>query len=341
MQANMTENDGAPKWWKEYIFSDPVYSELQDLKMKALDNPDADKFPKARRREAASTRQKTKEGLFRIMETVGEYLAADTKVFDLHTSTPQILDLCMSPGGIAASVEKVLPESTIDAIILSTPLGGYNVMNPQIFRSIMHTDTTIYDLVDEGVVEKDIETRLFDITRPYLGDPYDLIFCGSAVTKEQPRGEYHSYCEAIRLSVSQLVFALDRLKKGGSLVLLLHQIDAWHTVCILHALSRFADIQVYKHPEIHAIKSPFYLVAKNVNLNHEHVKQTITNWRDLWRYLGFKDHADAARMTWRYDEIDNDEGLKREVQQFGPRFLELARPVWKIQAIAMRRASFN
>ncbi|KAH8423379.1 uncharacterized protein LDX57_001137 [Aspergillus melleus] len=275
------------------------------------------------------------------METVGEYLAADPKVFDLHTSTPQVLDLCLSPGGIAASVEKALPGSTIDAIILGTPLGGYNVMNPQIFRSIMHTDATIYDLIDEGVVVKDIETGLFDITRPYLGDPYDLIFCGGAVTEEQPKEVYRGYCEAIRLSVSQLVFALDRLKQGGSLVLLLHQIDTWHTVCILHALSMFADIQVYKHPEIHAIKSSFYLVAKNVNLNHEGIKQTISNWRDLWRYLGSKDHADAARMTWKYDEIDSDEGSKREVQQFGPRFLELARPVWKIQASAMRRASFN
>ncbi|KAI9039333.1 uncharacterized protein KD926_009476 [Aspergillus affinis] len=346
MQANTTENNGAPEWWKEYISSDPLFSELQDLRTKALEASNTDYLPKAGRKrqrinvEALQARV-AKEDLFRGMETTGEKLVAETNILKLHTSTPQVLDLCMAPGGFVATVEKALPKSIIDTIILPTPLGGYNVLNPHIFRYVMHTDKLIYNLVDEGVVENDFETELYEITRPFLGGPYDLIFCGCAPAKYQPREDYQSYCEAIRLSLSQLVFALDRLKPGGSLVLLLDRIDAWHTVCILHALSRFSEIQVYKHPEIHATKSSFYLVAKNVNLDHEDFKHAINNWRDLWTYIGFEDTVDAQRMTWRCDKIDQEKNFKSDFEQFGPRFLELARPVWKIQATAMRRASFN
>ncbi|CRL28785.1 unnamed protein product [Penicillium camemberti] len=88
--------------------------------------------------------------------------------------------------------------------------------------------------------------------------------------------------------VSQLVFAMHRLKPGGSIVLLLHRIESWDTVCILHAFNEFSDIQLYKHRKAHAIKSSFYLVAKRVNMEHHTARGSMGYWKSLWRYLTFE-----------------------------------------------------
>jgi hypothetical protein len=67
------------------------------------------------------------------------------------------------------------------------------------------------------------------------------------VAKCHPIKPYREKCERLRLTILQLVFAMNRLKPGGSLVLLLHHVESWDTACILQTFNQFSDAQV-KYP---------------------------------------------------------------------------------------------
>jgi hypothetical protein len=132
---------------------------------------------------------------------------------------------------------------------------------------------------------------------------------------------------------------MHRLKPGGSIVLLLHRIESWDTVCILHAFNEFSDIQLYKHPKAHAIKSSFYLVARRVNLEHHTARESMDYWESLWRYLTFKHFQEVPLSRSSLYESD-DVFVQNMINNLGPQFLRLAEPIWKIQAEALRNAPF-
>lgn len=183
------------------------------------------------------------------------------------------------------------------------------------------------------------DSSSFELRQPFLDNRYDIAICGAAVGRYHPRESYRSDCESQRLMVSQLVFAMHRLKPGGSVVLLLHRIESWDTVCILHAFNEFSDIQLYKHRKAHAIKSSFYLVAKRVNMEHDTARESMGYWKSLWRYLTFEHFKEIPLGRWSLYESD-DVFVQNLRDNFGPQFLRLAEPIWKIQAEALRNARF-
>ncbi|PGH36574.1 hypothetical protein GX50_00611 [[Emmonsia] crescens] len=274
---------------------------------------------------------------------VGEGLASKTGIFNLQNACPKVLDLGMAPGGFTGTAAKNLPGSLIDAVTLPCQIGGYEVMAKQVCRRIVYADITMYSkemAYEEKIPAGHPDSNKFETCRPFSGDVYDIVICGGAVGSDHPRGSYRSGCEGTRLIVSQLVFAMNRLKPGGSVVLLLHRVESWDTVCILHAFNEFSDIQLYKHPKCHAIKSSFYLVAKNVNLEHDVARASISYWKNLWKYLTFKEFEDIPLPLSSFYGSDY-AFLQRLRDEFGPQFLSMARPVWEIQAKALRRAPFT
>ncbi|KOS36095.1 hypothetical protein ACN38_g13213, partial [Penicillium nordicum] len=258
--------------WKEYISSDPTYQYLCGLKKKGWLNPDGDKFFEDRKRNATNPDPEVKESLYNMTLDIGNALASTTGVFKLESSYPRILDLCMAPGGFSATAKRELPESIIDAITLPPQTGGYEVMADNICRHITYADITMYskEMISDGHIPADRpDSERFETSSPYVENQYDIVICGGAVAKAHLMERHRSECERSLLTVSQLVFAMNRLKPGGSIVLLLHHVESWDTVCILHAFNQFSHIQLFKHPKCHAIKSSFYLVAKNIDLHHE------------------------------------------------------------------------
>jgi 23S rRNA U2552 (ribose-2'-O)-methylase RlmE/FtsJ len=278
-----------------------------------------------------------------MTQQIGRGLASATEIFNLKSATPRVLDLCMAPGGFSTTVKRKLPESLIDAVTLPPEIGGYEVMANGVCQEIIFADITMYAremALGEEIPAGHPDSKFFETACPYLDNKYDLVFCGGAVGRQHPREEYRNNCEGSRLTISQLVFAINRLKPGGSLVLLLHRVESWDTVCILHAFNEFSGIQLFKHPKFHAITSSFYLVARNINLEHDAVKHSLSYWRDLWKYLTFKDFKNIPLPSSRFYEAKNT--FVRELRdEFGPRFLEIARPLWEIQIKALQGASFT
>lgn len=286
---------------------------------------------------------KQKDSFYRMTQVVGKGLAKQSNIFNLESTCPKVLDLCMAPGGFAITAKKYLSGPVIDAVTLPFRIGGIEVLAKGACQNIEYADITMYsrEMAVEGHIPADHpDYRNFKIDQPFLGELYDIVICGGAVGKSRQMEPYREEVEHSRLTVSQLVFAMNRLKPGGSVVLLLHRIESWDTVCILNAFNQFSDIQLYKHPKIHGIKSSFYLVAKNVNLEHPVMRTSMLYWKDLWKYLTFKDFIDMPSPLAALYRSDDD-FAKIVKDTFGPQFLSLARPIWKIQADALRRAPFT
>jgi 23S rRNA U2552 (ribose-2'-O)-methylase RlmE/FtsJ len=173
---------------------------------------------------------------------IGDALASATGIYHLDCSHPTILDLCMAPGGFSLTSKNHLPNSVIDAVTLPPDDGGYQVMAKGIFRDIVYADITMFAqemAPGSAIPTGHPELTKFESTRPFLGNRYDIVFCGGAVGKNHPRAGYRENCEGSRLTISELVFALNRLKSGGSLVLLLHRVESWDTACLIHAFNHF------------------------------------------------------------------------------------------------------
>jgi hypothetical protein len=98
-------------------------------------------------------------------------------------------------------------------------------------------------------------------------------------------------------------------------------------------ISRFSDIQLFKHRRYHAEKSSFYLVAKNVQPKREEAIQVMNTFRNSWHCATFG--ADQSEVE--NDELDGDD-IVSVLAEFGPAFRELARPIWAIQAAALEEA---
>jgi 23S rRNA U2552 (ribose-2'-O)-methylase RlmE/FtsJ len=160
---------------------------------------------------------------------IGEGLAKKTKIFNVESTYPKVLDLCMAPGGFTATAKKYLSEPVINAVTLPSQIGGFKVMAKEVCQKIEYADITMYsrEMAYEGHIPTEHPDRgNFDICRPFLGNLYDIMICGGAIGKNHPMESYREKCERSRLISSQLVFAMNRLKPGGSVVLLLHRVEA-------------------------------------------------------------------------------------------------------------------
>jgi peptidoglycan/xylan/chitin deacetylase (PgdA/CDA1 family) len=118
--------------------------------------------------------------------------------------------------------------------------------------------------------------------------------------------------------------------------MLLHKIEALDTVELLYRFSRFSDIQVFKPAKKHAIRSTFYLIAKNVEPNAEAARQAVEAWKEAWwnATFGGVEGVGASKIDIK------DDYAQSVIDNFGDELARLARPVWRIQADALSKTAF-
>src|SRR5258707_205870 len=76
-----------------------------------------------------------------------------------------------------------------------------------------------------------------------------------------------------------MILALRRIRAGGTVIILLHKIEAWDTLELLYRCSRFSSVQVFKPAKKHAKRSSFYLVARTVQPHSEAAKLAAEAWK--------------------------------------------------------------
>ena len=192
------------------------------------------------------------------------------------------------------------------------------------------------EFTDQPIPETHPDRKNFIPVRPFRSHRFDLIFCDGKVLRTQPRPIYREGREVTRLAMSQLILALQRIQEGGTVIMLLHKIDSWHALEILYPFSKFASIEVFKPVKIHATRSSFYMIAKNIQPQHADAQAAVKSWKDAWwrATFGGEDGTGEGKK-------DPDDALICKVlTEFGDRLMELGRPIWTIQANALSKTSY-
>ncbi|EED11939.1 hypothetical protein TSTA_000170 [Talaromyces stipitatus ATCC 10500] len=247
---------------------------------------------------------------------------------NLYCDGYSILDMCMAPGGFLAIALSCNPEAQALAFSLPRIDGGHRVLLPK-------RPSVTLKFLDVTMLAEDMGLSCIPNEHPDAGnflpsqfDPrqsFDLIICDGQVLRNHGRADYRVRTEASRLCLTQLTIALNHLTPGGTMIVLLHKVEALATVQLLHTFDKFASIQLFKHTRFHAKRSSFYMLATNIRADSEDAKTAIERWKFQWKIATFgtdKDYCGASQL----DMSDVEVILK----EFGPRLISLGRRIWEI-----------
>jgi 23S rRNA U2552 (ribose-2'-O)-methylase RlmE/FtsJ len=308
------------------------------------ENPRGDDHFKAQRSQADNADKFCQRLFFRMMCQIGEELHAVTSALQSASAfdrRPNVLDLCMAPGGFTASVLKVNHDARVCGISLPVSQGGHEVRLPGWQRDsriqVCFLDITMLaaEMGITNIPAEHPDATNFILDRPFHGETFDLVFCDGQVLRTHSRLEYRENREAWRLLTSQLVLALQRIKKDGKIIVLLHKLDAWDTVLLLYIFSKFSSLRTFKPRKKHAIRSSFYIVAEHIQPDSPHFQAAVADWKEGWHIATFG--SDAEYKDYRRW---SDGAVDEVLSDFGIELLQLGKPIWEIQSAALRQASF-
>lgn len=279
-----------------------------------------------------------------MMLTIGSELQASKHIIPDRTEIEEleVLDICMAPGGYSASALRYNERAKVYGLSLPEEEGGHEILLPnwqEDPRVQVHLlDVTMLDaeLGYPNLLPFDHPwAPYFSNFRPYPGQKFDLIFCDGQVLRTHDRAVGSKF-EASRLTTAQLILAFQKIRKGGTIVMLLHGLNKPHNVNLLEGFSEISEIDVFKPSRSHADRSSFYLVAKNLNPKHPRACQMLGEFKESWKVNTLEVFGPEL------DEDNVERGLeigKMEdiLQSFGETLIRLGEPLWKTQKKALER----
>ena len=284
------------------------------------------------------------------MRKIGDEMQRKTRALNLQQPGAEVLDLCMAPGGYTASVCKYSPQAHVSAITLPECQGGHHVFarhgsGTQV--ELMHADITMF-AAEFGVTkippDSQVDATKFSFERPFQKKLFNLIFCDGHVARTQEVLSDSRATEISRLTCSQLIFAMQRIKCGGTLIILLHGADLYHNLKLMRLFDKISRIQLFKPLKGHTKKTSFYLVAKDMQPGRMVARAAVSTWKQLWKDATFpstatptgdRNHSqDEAEALLKQAEREKDSS--ELIESFGERLIELAEPLWEIQKKALQ-----
>jgi len=285
---------------------------------------------------------------FNMMQRIGDEMQASTGALSLPGPSPEILDLCMAPGGYSASALKCNPSALVAGLTLHPSLGGHQILIPYGRRDlrvdVLFTDITMLatELGVEDIPEAHPEFASFSHDRLWAGRSFDLVFCdGQVLRAHKPyRASYREPSEATRLTCSQLSMAMQRIKPGGTFIMLLHKIDSWRTIKLLSQFDSFAQIELFKPLAAHRTRGSFYLIAKNVQPHQPEALVAIEEWKVAWKMATLRPLVteEPGQSPDSNEQEVRDGQVARVLASFGEKLIVLGELVWQIQSNALKEA---
>ena len=249
-----------------------------------------------------------------------------------------ILDMCMAPGGFLQTALSVNPTAHAVAFSLPMGMGGHKVLIPKDEKIVLKFLDITMLAVDMGVVDFPLDHEEYSRFLPcHFGaeDMFDLVLCDGQVLRTQSRAEYREKREARRLSVTQLALGLEHIRAGGTMIMLLHKVEAWHTVSLLYSFSKFSSVRLFKPTTGHTKRSSFYMVATKIQRQHPEAVRAIEKWKAIWKAGTFGNDEEYWKAV-----RDCDPDVKEVLKDFGLSLVELGRETWATQARALAKAPF-
>ncbi|OIW34369.1 hypothetical protein CONLIGDRAFT_587802 [Coniochaeta ligniaria NRRL 30616] len=322
----------------------------------------ADEHFAQRREKADHPTEKQKRNFFSMTQQVGNELNRRTGCVDIRSQRiwkettilafPAVLDLCMAPGGFSAAALKVNESVLLRAITLDPKLGGHDVMlTPSEYDNDIQIELLDITMLagEMGVQENEIpfghpeaKKLVYEPIFPGI-DEYDLIFCGGTPTRNHRphQAPYRAFVESLRLSVSQLVIALNHIREGGTMVVLMHRPEAWITCQLMYMLSKFSSIRPFKPRAAHKTNSSFYLVATEVKPHSPEAEDVVRRWKATWRRLTLNTEGLHDITIAELDDTNiAGEPVEEVLRKFGAQLVNKSRTVWLEQLEALKNASW-
>jgi 23S rRNA U2552 (ribose-2'-O)-methylase RlmE/FtsJ len=277
-----------------------------------------------------------------MMKSMGRDMHQATGAFALPggspSDPPRILDMCVAPGGFLAAALELNPGAEARGFSLQSSKGGHKMLMPKdpnvtinfLDITMLAADMGVTHIPPEHPDAKNFLTRRF-----FRSQRFDLVVCDGQVLRTQERASYREAREARRLVTTQLAFGLERLKSGGTMVVLLHKAEVWPTVLLLKTFSMLSSVQLFKSSRCHAIRSSFYMVATNIQSQQPAALSAVGKWKEDWKIATFGTEEECKEHFT--VDIKDEEAL---LQDFGPQLIKLGREIWGIQARALEHTSF-
>lgn len=277
------------------------------------------------------------------MKQIAYELHDNVEAFFITTSNhdaPDILDMCMAPGGF---LDVALTEcSNSAALAFTLPLkdGGHQVLLSDNLRSRVKTryaDITMLaqDMGMETIPDDRPDARNF-ISRQLEPDQrFDLVICDGQVLRTQERLPYREGRENIRLSTVQLAMGLEHLREDGTMIILLHNLGTYYTSDIVFSFRKFSTVRLFKPTKGHSMMGSFYMVASKVQRQNPLAIEAIEMWKQKWRVSTFGSAEDNLNLC-----RNGLEGVHVLLETFGEELVQMGREIWQTQADALAEAPF-
>jgi 23S rRNA U2552 (ribose-2'-O)-methylase RlmE/FtsJ len=276
-----------------------------------------------------------------MMKEIGREMHQATKAFAVLKSAvdnPKILDMCMAPGGFLETALGTDYRASAVAFSLPESNGGHKVLLRKSHKVVIkYLDVT---MLASDVGETDIPTEhpLSQHMLPQQLDSagtFDLVVCDGQILRNYDGPAIAANRQARRLTVSQLAIGLRHVKIGGTMVVLLHKVEALNTATLLHSFSKFSTVTLFKPTKHHAKRSSFYMVATDVHNDHPEAVLAMTSWKTQWRVATFgpDEEYDEGLQNWESD-------ANTLIDEFGGQLVQMGREIWATQARALEKAPF-
>ncbi|CAD0107410.1 unnamed protein product [Aureobasidium uvarum] len=304
--------------FREYLSSDPDYRRLDELQQKGWNNPEGDQYFNARRQKSASAdRGGGKYALLRMMKNIGDQFNTKTGAFEISSAQPKVLDFCMAPGGFVSCALKYNESAKVDAFSLHPNQGGHRVLVDYGIKdervTMVYKDVTMF-AAEFGVPsspEHHSRWKHLQQKWPYHTPHYDLVICDGAILPSS------GYQDSFMIEINSMM-----------------------TFRLINLFHEFSSVRLFKPPRAHAIKSSFYLLARNVQSDSQPCLEAMTLFKHIWEQTTFETISEATYRLCNEFSVER-RPLSPELEEFGSRYIELARPLWNVQADALAAASFT
>ena len=292
-----------------------------------------------------------------------------------------ILDICMAPGGFATWILDHSDVASYCGFSLPYGLGGHN-MQPGLvpFRTgtsarkgvdVRWLDITMlageHGLAHMAQLDHQPDQQGFSLDRPFIDKKFDLVLADGVVLEKHKRVEHREKGdEVIRLQCSEIAIALQRMKTGGTFIMLLHAVDAWRTVELLSDFASFAQVEVFKPSVRYKKNSSFYMIAREVQPATAEAQSCLVKVQERWRAATLRSAEDpkSPRETSLASTSDDDlvtdainslvirdlgssmstvrrEATDEEVhallRSFGTKLIAMGEKPWRIQTEGLER----
>ncbi|QSZ30403.1 hypothetical protein DSL72_004926 [Monilinia vaccinii-corymbosi] len=306
---------------------------------------EGDAYFRKQRQRADSTTPGEERSFYVMMQQIGEEMHHSHRIFSIPfvpDAQVNILDLCMAPGGYTAAALGHRSAFQAYGITLAPESGGHSVIiDKNRLQGLRFHDITMFkEFCPSGKeIPEGFKSRFSDI-KPFKSIKFHLAFADGKTlrTHDRLKETYDADLnkETVRLQTSQLILAMNRMHNGGTLVMLLHKVDTWHSAFLLYTFSKFAKVEIFKPMKKHATRSSFYMIAKDIKVNDAVALAAIESWKEDWYRATFG----GPDKTGLPKEEPTSEMVQELLTEFGPRLIKLGHKAWTVQANALSHTTY-